>query len=381
MKNISASDLKLIAMYLPQFHVIPENSRWWGPGFTEWTNTRKARPLFKGHHQPKTPMGEDYYDLLDSGVLKRQSLQAQKYGVYGFSFYHYWFENGKKLLHRPAEIFLEQKEIHLNFCFTWANEDWTRTWHAGGEGNREILIKEAYGDKEDWTRHFKYLIPFFMDERYIKIGNRPMFLIYNLRNLMENAPQMLACWNELAKRNGFDGIYWIAFDTGRTMASKSYISSVSEIYASADFVPGRVRNEIRNATDWKRTCKNMIRHFLPEGVCLPKFFYDVIDYDQYHRRILNEKHGEKQFWNCLVDYDDSPRRGKDAIIFDGATPKKFENYLQEYIKKSVTENKEFLFLTAWNEWGEGNHIEPDETYGYQWLEAVRNAKKKLEEGD
>lgn len=379
MEKISASDLKLIAMYLPQFHVIPENSRWWGAAFTEWTNTRKAKPLFKGHQQPKTPLGEDYYDLLDPGVLKRQSLQAQKYGLYGFSFYHYWFENGKKLLYRPAEILLENTDIRLNFCFTWANGDWTRTWHTGGIGEKEILIKEAYGGQKEWREHFRYMIPFFEDERYIKVEKKPIFCIYNLKNLMEHAPGMLGCWNDLAREAGFDGIYWIAFDSGRTTASKNYISGLKEICASADFVPGRVRNEIRDAADWKRTCKNIIRHWLPEGMCFPKSFYDVIDYDHYHRRMLNEEHGEKQFWNCLVDYDDSPRRGKNAIIFDGATPKKFGKYLQEYMKKSVNENKEFLFLTAWNEWGEGNHIEPDETYGFQWLEAIRDAKNVLEE--
>lgn len=373
-----ASDLKLIAMYLPQFHVIPENSRWWGAGFTEWTNTKKARPLFKGHHQPKTPLGEDYYDLLDPKVLKRQALQAEKYGIYGFSFYHYWFERGKKLLYRPAEILLEHKDIQLNFCFTWANEDWTRTWHAGGAGNKEILMREAYGGTEDWEEHFKYLISFFQDKRYMKVDNRPVFLIYNLRNLMDSAPGMLACWNALARENGFDGIYWIAFDSQRTSASHNYISGIEEICATADFVPGRVRNEIRDAADWKRTCKTVIRHLLPEGIQLPEYFYDLIRYDDYHKRILNEEHGEKQFRNCLVDYDDSPRRGRNAIIFDGTSPEKFGKYLQEYIKKSVNENKEFLFLTAWNEWGEGNHIEPDETFGYQWLEAVQSAKKGLE---
>lgn len=372
---MTINDVKLIAMYLPQFHVVPENETWWGEGFTEWTNTKKATPLYKGHEQPKTPLGEDYYDLLNPEVLKRQALQAEKYGIYGFSFYHYWFGNGKKLLYRPAEILLSNKDIRLNFCFTWANQDWTRTWHNGGQGDRELLIKEEYGGKEEWQKHFDYMLPFFEDSRYIKVDNKPVYLLYQIRDLMEQAPGMLEYWNALARKSGFEGIYWIAFDSHRTNDSQNYIAGIPEISASADFVPGRVRDEIRSAADWKRTIKNTVRRILPDKASVPKCFLDLIDYDHYHNRILSEMHRETQYWNCLVDYDDSPRRGKNAIIFDGVTPEKFGKYLREYILKSAKENKEFVFVTAWNEWGEGNHLEPDDRYGYRWLEAVQNAKK------
>lgn len=372
---MTINDVKLIAMYLPQFHVVPENDTWWGKGFTEWTNTKKAIPLFKGHEQPKTPLGEDYYDLLNPEVLRRQALQAEKYGIYGFSFYHYWFGNGKRLLYRPAEILLSNKDISLNFCFTWANQDWTRTWHNGGQGDREVLIKEEYGGKEEWQRHFEYMLPFFKDDRYIKVDNKPVYLIYQIRELMKKAPGMLEYWNALARESGFEGIYWIAFDSHRTNDSQDYIASIPEISASADFVPGRVRDEIRSAAGWRRTIKNTVRRLLPDKTRVPQCFLDLIDYDHYHNRILNEAHRETQYWNCLVDYDDSPRRGKNAIIFDGVTPEKFGKYLREYILKSAKENKEFVFVTAWNEWGEGNHLEPDDRYGYRWLEAVQNAKK------
>lgn len=148
---------KIIALYLPQFHTIPENDKWWGNGFTEWTNTRKAKPLFKGHYQPKTPLNENYYDLSDVTVMEKQAELAKKYGVYGFCYYHYWFKNGKKLLEKPIENMLSDKKVKIPFCLCWANENWSRNWNGG---NREILMEQDYGNKKDWDKHFEYLLNF-----------------------------------------------------------------------------------------------------------------------------------------------------------------------------------------------------------------------------
>ena len=187
---------KLIAHYLPQFHRIPENDAWWGEGFTEWTSVKAARPLFEGHRQPRKPLNDYYYDLSDVETLRWQSHLAKQYGIYGFSFYHYWFKDGKRVLEKPAEMLLQDKSINLNFCFNWANQTWARTWSkfvvdsqnvwAGtlerkrhtNEKNQGILLEQKYGEKEAWQEHIRYLIPFFQDERYIKIDSRPVFIIF-----------------------------------------------------------------------------------------------------------------------------------------------------------------------------------------------------------
>ena len=163
--------MKLISLYLPQFHEIPENNDAWGNGFTEWTNVRKSRPLYFGHRQPRVPLGENYYNLLDVKVMERQSTLAQRAGIYGFCFYHYWF-NGRMVLEKPVNNWLLDKKIRTHFCFCWANEPWTKTWHGAG-GNMEILIPQTYGGEEEWEQHYRYFLPFFKDERYIKEDGKP----------------------------------------------------------------------------------------------------------------------------------------------------------------------------------------------------------------
>ena len=166
--------MKIIAFYLPQFHNIPENDEWWGNGFTEWTNVKKAKPIFEGHQQPKVPLNNNYYNLLDDNVKVWQADLAKKYGVYGFCYYHYWF-NGKMLLEKPMEQMLENKEVDIPFCISWANEPWTKAW-VGDE--KKMLIAQEYGQEEEWKEHFMYLLPFFKDERYIKKDGKPFFIFY-----------------------------------------------------------------------------------------------------------------------------------------------------------------------------------------------------------
>ena len=156
---MDGNGLKVIAFYLPQFHSIPENDQWWGQGFTEWTNVKKALPLFEGHNQPRIPLNKNYYDLMDDEVKISQAKLAKKYGIFGFCYYHYWFKNGEKLLEKPAEQMLQNKDVDLPFCFSWANENWSRNWDGG---NQEIIKEQDYGDKSDWEKHFQYFLPFFI---------------------------------------------------------------------------------------------------------------------------------------------------------------------------------------------------------------------------
>lgn len=367
--------MKIISMYLPQFHVIPENSEWWGEGFTEWVNTKKAVSYYQGHQQPKIPLDENYYNLLDPEVLRWQAGLAREYSVDAFAFYHYWFEKGRKVLEKPAEILLNHSDIKLDFCFAWANEDWTKTWH-GAKGQKEVLMKESYGDEVDWKEHFDYLLSFFLDDRYIKIDNKPLFLIYRLEHLLENAKEMLTFWNKWAKACGFDGVYFVAMDSKRTRQEKKLIASEENILASVDFVPGYVRDEIRNSKDWSRVFKRYLNKYLPYINFWNKWACLSFDYIEFNEKLLNLPHKKNEWRNCLVDYDDTPRRGKQGLITLNSSPERFEYYLAETLKKSISEGHDFCFITAWNEWGEGNHLEPDEHYRYGWLEAVRNAVKK-----
>ena len=192
---------KVLALHLPQYHRIPENDRWWGEGFTDWVNVRKAKPLFQGHEQPVVPLNNNYYDLSDTAAIRWQAQLAKQYGVYGFCYYHYWF-SGRKLLEKPCELLLDHKDIDIKYCFCWANESWARTWDGK---EHDVLMKQVYGGREDWTAHFDYLLPFFQDERYIRIDNKPVIFIYSCHRIAD-FDDVVAWWDELARENGFDGV-------------------------------------------------------------------------------------------------------------------------------------------------------------------------------
>lgn len=198
--------MKVIAFYLPQFHNIPENDEWWGDGFTEWVNVKKSKPLYEGHYQPRVPLNENYYNLLDDNVKKWQVDLAKKYGIYGFCYYHYWF-SGHMLLEKPMEQMLANKEIDLPFCVCWANEPWTKAWVGDA---KKVLIPQNYGREKEWREHFDYLLPFFKDERYITVDGRPLFVLYR-PEIVGCLNEMLDYWNKLAKENGFENGFCFAY--------------------------------------------------------------------------------------------------------------------------------------------------------------------------
>ena len=218
--------MKILAMYLPQFHRVKENDEWWGQGFTEWTSVRAATPLYADHFQPRVPMQENYYDLMQKETMEWQADLMQTYGIDGMCFYHYWFRDGRQILEKPAENLLGWKDINMPFCFCWANETWARSWsklnsknswanifeEEKQESDSGILLEQNYGNESDWEKHFQYLLPFFKDKRYIKINNSPVFVIYKTSQITCLA-EMLQLWNIWARENGFDGIYIIGANT------------------------------------------------------------------------------------------------------------------------------------------------------------------------
>lgn len=350
--------MKLIAFYLPQFHEIPENNHAWGHGFTEWVNVKKAEPLFLGHNQPRKPLHDNYYNLLDNGVMEWQMTLAKKAGIYGFCFYHYWF-GGRMVLEKPVKRLLHNKEIDFHYCFSWANEPWTKTWHGAG-GEKEILIAQNYGGEEEWKAHYEYFRPFFLDKRYIKEEGRPVLLIYRLKNITR-FNDMLRYWNQCAKKDGFSGIYAISMDTWRDHAEKS-----CWVNASADFEPNKTRGEAACAF-----------HFLKPKVrksfVWNRFAIQTVDYKKINKKMLSVPHGKNQFRTVFVDYDDSPRRRERAVVMKGSTPERFGRYLKKAVQLSRQEGNQYLFINAWNEWGEGNYLEPDDKYGYRYLRRVKEA--------
>lgn len=361
--------MKIIAFYLPQFHCIPENDKWWGKGFTEWTNTKSAKPIFKDHYQPREPYNDNYYNILNPGVMKQQADIAKEYGIYGFCYYHYWF-NGKQLLEKPINLMLKTQEPDFPFCLSWANEPWTRIWYAGRE--KEILINQEYGNKADWKRHFDYLINAFKDKRYIKINNKPVFLIYRFQSI-PCYKEMIEYWDKLSKENGFNGIYIINTLT----AFKNNIGK-NKCDAYLEFEPGyTILHHLPPIYNLMRKSKRFLIKTCEKLKMKKPIVLDINNYDVIWRSILSRNHTNKDkvYLGAFVDWDNTARKKNYAMIVKGASPEKFEKYLSIQIKRSKKLNNDYLFINAWNEWAEANYLEPDKRYGFKYLEAVRNALK------
>ena len=382
--NEEVNKMKIIAFYLPQFHAIPENDEWWGKGFTEWTNVKNAKPLFEGHNQPIVPLSNNYYNLLDNNTIKWQIDIAKKYGVYGFCFYHYWFD-GHMLLEKPMENMLKDPGLNIPYCICWANENWTNAWKA--DGDVKTLIQQSYGKEDEWERHFNYLLQFFKDPNYILENNKPFFVIYR-PEIIPCLNEMLDYWNELAIKNGFDGMVF-AYQQfsyhileNRDESRFKYNIEYQPGYARYDFqihqkstsgkVAFMIRQNIRKiASAIDKAVGTNINAKLTRNVL------QIEDYDELCREIINRKpDSPKAIPGMFVGWDNTPRRGKTGRVCLGSTPEKFEMYLRQQIENAEKNyHKDMLFIFAWNEWAEGGYLEPDEKNKYRYLEAIKNAQK------
>lgn len=373
--------MRPIAFYLPQFHAIPENDEWWGEGFTEWTNMKAATPLFDGHLQPRIPLDNNYYNLLDEKTMEWQVELAKKYGLYGFCFYHYWF-NGHMLLEKPMEMMLNNPNINFPYMICWANEPWTNAWKA--DGNEKTLIAQHYGREKEWKQHFEYLLQFFKDKNYIVENNKPMLLIYR-PEIIECLNEMLDYWNELAIEVGFSGI-----DFAYQQVSYYLLDNKDEsrFKYRVEYQPGYARYDVQKQSAGlsqyllpiKTKIRNIVYGFdkkaktnLSSKLTKQKLSFE--DYDELCQSIINRKaDDEKSVAGMFVDWDNTPRRGDRGRVCLGSTPEKFQHYMTEQIK-NVNENyqNDMLFIFAWNEWAEGGYLEPDERNKYGYLEALKAA--------
>ncbi len=378
---------RIIGLYLPQYHPIPENDEWWGKGFTEWNNVVKARPLFRGHYQPHLPADLGFYDLRLPEVREQQAELAREAGLEGFCYYHYWFGNGKQLLQRPFEEVLKSGKPDFPFCICWANHDWTsKTWEKGSSLRRDTMIMKMEYSREDYIAHFNYLLPAFRDPRYIKVDGKPLFAVWAPRHIPDGR-EFIDLWQKLAQANGLKGIHFVGQtdNTGKALAGKkaNYYSAdmAKEYYESVlDLGFDAVMSQgYRRAVALAQGRAKMMMKLLTFNSFLPS--YSKIDYrclmDNYY---VEEDRWENVYPTLLPQWDRTPRAGSKTEIVTGSSPDNFQLYTEKAIQLLSDKQPEhqILFLKSWNEWGEGNYVEPDQKYGHGWLEAIGNAIRKHE---
>ncbi len=354
---------QVLALYLPQFHETPENNKWWGQGFTEWTNTKKAKQLFKGHYQPRTPYQNNFYDLSDVAVMKWQAEIAKQYGIDGFCYYHYWF-GGKQMLHKPLLQMLKDRSVDIPFCFSWANDSWNRAWD--GE-DKQILMQQEYGTEKNWQQHLDYLLMFFKDERYIKKNNKPVFFIYRACGF-NRMNEMFVYWNDQLKKHGFDGIYVV--ETLNTFQTEPFCNISSAVF---HFEPMyTLRKSINLSNKIKGRLKLMFN----------KQFLAKDNYTRIWKNILHfanqtPSHNKDICLGAFVDWDNTARKGEAGLVVKNASPKKFGHYLTDLLHIARQKQIPFLIINAWNEWAEGCYLEADEKYEYEYLIEVKKAVQTL----
>lgn len=356
--------MKVIAMYLPQYHTFPENDEWWGKDYTEWTAVKRGKPLFRGHIQPRIPLNNNYYNLVEDGVntWKWQAETAKKYGVYGFAIYQYWFSSEKQLMNRPMEILLEHPEIDINYCICWANESFTRTWYGL---ENQVLMEQVYGDESDWRKHFEYNLHFFKDERYIKVDNKPLFQIYKSSDI-ENLRGMLDCFNKWAVEEGFSGIYVVS---GKTAANQEARKELIDGYYY--FEPGYTLKHGFSKTDKIQYDISVLVNTVLNRFRKDKKLERYISIKKIYKGITDRQYESNEYPCIFPDWDNTPRRSYKGLVYKGASKECFYGAL----KKLVEKNPEFIYINAWNEWGEGAYLEPDEYRKYEFLEAVKECQK------
>lgn len=349
-----------IAIHLPQFHPIPENDAWWGKGFTEWTNVAKAQPLFKGHYQPQLPTRLGFCDLRLEETRVAQAELARQYGIYGFCYYHYWF-NGKRLLNRPVDDMLVTGNPNFPFMLFWANESWSRRWW--GE-EKEVLIKQTYNEEDD-VNHINWLCEkAFSDSRYITIHGRPAFVIYRPDDL-PSVQRTIEIFKEITIKKGLPEPFIIARNSYST--SMNFFDYVLNFEPEFSFVPGALANDKLSFKKWLRN--------IQQGIASGAF--KVYDYNKVQELMRTRKAEPKTFPCVLVGFDNTARRGKNAVIFNNQNKNAFKASLlhAKHIVQQYPAEERLVFINAWNEWAEGNHLEPCRQYGTDFLDAVKEVFK------
>lgn len=365
---------RLLAFYLPQFHPTPENDEWWGKGFTEWTNVTKAKSLFPGHYQPRLPADLGFYDLRLAEDRQAQANIARKAGIEGFAYWHYWF-GGKRLLERPFQEIMSSREPIFPFCLAWANHSWSNHWH----GTNKTLVEQVYPGKEDHEQHFYALLEAFHDSRYVRVYNQPVFIIFQPKDVPE-PEAMIEQWQSLAVKNGLEGIHFVAhlFD-----------DQIDYPWRDVGYSGAVVTNELKLMRQrlWNIVGERYRRFGLVNATCATirltahRILQRLLNWPggvQYYKDAMlffkSERALELDFYPSLVPgWDNTPRAGKKGVVLHGSTPEMFREHVQDIIG-SVSDRpmeERLVFVKSWNEWAEGNYLEPDQRWGHSYLDALR----------
>ena len=376
---------RVIAFYLPQFHPIPENDEWWGKGFTEWTNVGKAKPLFKGHYQPRVPADLGYYDLRMPEVREAQAVMAREAGIEGFCYWHYWFGNGKQLLERPFNEVLESGKPDFPFCLGWANHSWkTGTWARDGKlCESQMIAEQVYLGEEEYKIHFEYVLKAFRDKRYIMVDGKPIFVVFDPYSLPTN---FIPYWQKLAKESGLKGIHFVAYSqntsgkglkVGNEVIAKGlYATNEADKYY--DYLIKNLNFDAVVALGtWRaENCySNRFMFMLHRQLCARLNLKYTLKYD--YAKVMkhyytDEEKRENVYPTLLPQWDRSPRSAINGIYIN-STPQKFKDTIKMALTLLENKNEEhkILFLKSWNEWAEGNYVEPDLKYGHGYLDAIK----------
>ena len=366
---------RVIAFYLPQFHPIPENDEWWGKGFTEWTNVGKAKPLFKGHYQPRVPADLGYYDLRLPEVREAQAELAREAGIEGFCYWHYWFGNGKRLLERPFNEVLASGKPDFPFCLAWANHSWeAKEWNSEeAKRNNKILIEQTYLGEIDYTKHFYELLPALKDKRYIYVNGRPLFYIY-APDFLPN--DFINIWNKLAIENGLDGIYFVGQIARKEDEKIKREELILKGFDSVSIEPQRRIYATKNYVEkFFFRLKTLIKYIML-GLSFRKIKVLIIDYKTSIPFFTQPKFDlQEDVIPCLLPgFDHTPRSGAGySLLFHNSTPDLFKKHVKQVLDVVAQKKNKLIFLKSWNEWAEGNYIEPDLRFGKAYIKALNEA--------
>ena len=354
---------KILAFYLPQFEPTELNNKYYGEGFTEWVNVGKAKPLFQGHYQPKVPADLGYYDLRVPQIPEMQASLAKKAGIFGFAYWHYWW-SGDMELEMAAERMLKLGVPDFPFCFAWANENWyKKLWNKDKKG--DVLIKEQqYPGKADYKAHFDYCLPFFRDNRYITVDGRPLFMIYRPLQFVD-VKSFLAQWNDLIKISGVaNSFYFVAM-----MYKPEELDALKKL--GFDCVSPQHNLRAYSATHgWAGRLKIQLQSFLGKHRILRKY-----NYNEYPQTVWDEAVDSREDIapQLIPNWDNTPRAGIRGLIFMHATPENFGKASERVMQGVRKKNNKIVFLKSWNEWAEGNYMEPDLKYGHGYINALKSA--------
>lgn len=342
---------RAIAFYLPQYHPIDINDNFWGKGFTEWTNVTKAKPLFPGHKQPKLPADLGFYDLRVKEVRHHQAELAREAGIEGFCYWHYWFGNGNRVLERIFDEIVASGEPDLPFCLGWANETWTGRWHGL---DNEILIEQQYFGKEDYLNHFETILPALKDDRYIKVNGRNLFLIYRPYEIPD-LNEFVDYWQELTREHKIPEFF--------------FISVTDEAEKLPDSILGFTNSNLVRGLQQKSFSRFMFKK--------PPMSLQIYDYESLVNTRLNSELKPRQIPMVIPNWDNTPRSGKNGRIFLDSNPELYGKWLKGEILKVKDKpiEERIIFIKSWNEWAEGNYIEPDQEFGHAYLKATKEALK------